>query len=293
VFSAIATAQQPPAAHPKAQKGVVLSEEASVFKSPDFDGEVIGTAKAGDVFDMSIGKKGEFYKIRWKPGQTAWMSDAEIVPQKAAQEAGIVAATSVKQNGAEDVKPKKKRLSPEELERRRKPINQKRFVGLVLENVNYTESTMSALRHESLLFYGARWSGPNTLFSGEMSTEAEIMFHSGAPNYYKTVTGNAANGFAVFGNFLFITDAPQSRSTSVYYGFGPMFKFTQFTAQLSDTPVAGSQKSYAMTDMNLGAVFGAGIATLLGNEYAARLDGRYYWEGERYFAISLAIQKEF
>lgn len=54
-----------------------------------------------------------------------------------------------------------------------------------------------------------------------------------------------------------------------------------------------NQKSYDLSDMTLGAVFGVGLNLMLGDQYALRLDGRYYWESERYFALGLAIQKEF
>ncbi len=271
------------------QRGVVSVEEATVFKDANFDSEVLEMAPQGRVFEMSLGKRDGFYRVRLKPGTTAWISEGEIQAQGTAEapaaEAPLKKETKKKQS-------KKTEDAPLEPRKKRKSMEAMRFRGFSLESVNYAESTMGALRHETLLTYGFRVSGPNTLFTGDMPTDLEIMVHPSAPSYYATQTGNSTSGFLLMGNFLFLTQIPESKTMMFYYGFGPSLRYSTYRVTLGDA-ASTNQKSYDLSDMTLGAVFGAGLNLMLGDQYALRLDGRYYWESERYFALGLAIQKEF
>lgn len=264
------------------QKGVIISEEGTVFKGPDFDAEVLTTLPQGKVFDISDSKKGAFFKIRVKPGSVGWISDADVKPVSAATAKKLESKAQAKnENFDEKKKPSKS-----------KPIEKRRFRGLVLEMPSFRENTIGAVRTESLLFYGARFSGTNTLMDGDMNIDSEIIFHSGAPKYYVDATGNSAGGFILIGNLMFITEMPQSKDLMAYFGFGPTFKMSHFEVTLNNDPGPGSQHSYSLDDFTLGAVFGLGVAYAF-DHYAVRLEARYYWETQRYPSFGLAIQKDF
>lgn len=272
-------------AAPRSQKGVIVAEEATVFKDPNFDASVIATVETGKILEMSLGKKDVFYRVRLKPGLTGWISDADIRPVD-----GDGASSPAKVSSGK--KSAKKELKPVAKKKKAKPIQMQRYRGLACESVNFAEDTMGRVRSSSLGFCGVRWSGNNVVIPGEMYTDGEILYHLGAPPYYTETTGAASGGFIILANFMFITDLPQSRDLMAYYGFGPMFRFSQFQADLNNDPTAGKTKSYQLTDAAVGAVFGAGVAVAIGDRYAVRLDGRYYWEAQRYTSFSLAIQME-
>lgn len=270
------------------QKGTVIGEDAEVYKDADFDSAIIAGVKRGDVYDISVGKKGPFYKIRLKPGTTGWISDDNIRPG-----VGRVhkkkAEKPTKKKGMFS-EPLKDAPEHEELSKNRS-IERKRFRGAVLEFMNYKEDTMGAVYEQSnLMLYGFKVSGNNTVIDGEMYVDSEILFHNGAPGYYSQATRNGAGGFMIFANMLFQTDIPQGREDMFFYGFGPAFKFTHFEAGLSNDPVAGKSRSYSLDDMTLGAVLDVGYAHAVGDDYALRFDARYYWESTRYLSFGLAFQ---
>lgn len=279
------TASKPAASKPasKGQRGVVIADPATVFRTPDFEGEVIATLSPGKIYTISRGKKGPFYRIRVKSGMTGWITDAEIRPIGGSAVSTPAPKDSKKETAKEAAAPPRKM----------KPINKTAYRGLGLEFINFSEDTMGAVRTASLPFYGFRVTGPDTIMAGEMYMDGSVLLHSGAPSYYEDATGNSAGGFILIGNFMFVTDIPQSRDVMASYGFGPTFRFSQFNATLDNDPSAGKSKSYSLTDATIGAVFGVGVAVAVGERYAVRLDGKYYWEASRYTSFGLAFQMDF
>ena len=257
----------------QAQKGTIVNDGALIYQDASFDSPVINTLKRGQVFNISTGKKGPFYKIRLKPGSLGWVADTDIKP------------------GVHNFKPtKKEKPKVTSLDRAKKrPFSRQRYRGPVLEYVTFQETTMSKTRRDPLLFYGFKWSGPNTLFDGDIYTDANVLFHYGAPKYYADITGKSADGWIILANFLFETFLPQGRDVGIFYGFGPMFKYSHFnlTARTGSTDL-----TYAADDMSIGAVFNLGVAARFG-EYDLRLDGKYYWEKEKYPSLGVAVQALF
>lgn len=292
---ALTPALTQPAFAQKAQKGVVIVEEATVFQEPDFDSAVLGTLSAGGVYDMSVAKKGMFYKVRLKPGTTGWVSDAEIKPT------GSAASQKRPTNAGKAADRKKKGIFsdplvlPPEHDKlsKSRPMTRKRYHGPVLEFMNYVEDTMGAIyRQSNMMFYGYKWSGNNTLMDGEMYIDSEILFRFSPPQYYADATRNSASGFMLVGNFLFENEQAQGRDDMLFYGFGPTFKYTHYEVTLNNDPSAGKKRSYSLDDMTVGMVFNFGMAHDFGGQ-ALRFDLRYYWETRQYLAFGLAFQFEF
>jgi hypothetical protein len=277
-------AQAAPAKASSSQKGIIISEDAAVFDQPNFDAQIISTLKLGGVYDITRGKKDVFHKIRVKPGMTGWISEADVRP------AGAEALQELKDVKAAEQKKARtaERANPV---RGKKPIHKTRYRGLGLESMQFKEDTMNAVRTASVLLYGFRMSGPNTLLDGDTYTDSEFLFTTTPPSYYADATGNSATGFFFLGNFLFITDVPQSRTMMSYYGFGPTVRLTHFEATLSE-PGSSVKKAYVLDDLTIGAVFNLGLA-LSFDRYALRADLRYYWETQQYISFAFGFQQDF
>lgn len=256
----------------QAQKGTVVADEAQIYKDPDFDAPVMAVLKQGQVFAISKGKKGPFYKIRLKPGVTGWISDAEIRP-------GVIKA--------EDLQDAHQEEEAEDSARKgRKPFFATRYRGLSLDFIDYAEDTMGARRNAQTMFYGLKFNGYNTLFSGDMYTESNILFHSGAPSYYQDSTGNEGSGYIVILDFLFQTVLPRSKDLIFFYGFGPMFKYSHFDLKLTGAD------AFSADDMTLGVLFSVGAAYRI-QRVSIRPDIKYYWEKEGYLGYSINVGLDF
>lgn len=252
----------------QAQKGTVVADEAMVYQDPDFDAPVLATLRMGQVFNISTGKKNGFFKIRLKPGTTGWISDAEVRP------------------GAHKMASKEElKEYAEEAEKKGKPYFASRYRGLSLDMINYTEDTMGGNRNAPTIFYGLNFHGFNTLFSGDIFTESNLLFHSGAPTYYQDYTKQSASGFIFIADFLFQTVVPTTENFLYYYGFGPMFKYSHFELQLANGSVVNS---YSADDMTLGVLFNLGVGVRLGS-FSLRPQVKYYWEKSGYFGGSLNV----
>lgn len=273
-----------------AQKGRVTNDDATVFKTPDFDGEVIGTLRTGEIYDISDKQRGPFFKIRVRSGVVGWISDADIAPLGSISMPSRPTAPAKAKNKKSN--PKTAKTPPQPMKPVR-PIQRTRYRGIDISQVNFTENTMGKKRTSSMKFFGARFSGPNTLIDGDMYIDTQVLFSSSPPDYYGKATGQASSGFAFLADFMFVTDIPQTRDVMAYYGFGPMLRFSQFNVLLPDDPSPGLTKGYQLSDAAIGAVFGLGVAVALSDSIGVRLDGRYYWEAQQYTGLGLSIQMPF
>lgn len=258
----------------QAQKGTVIADEAQVYKDPDFDAPVMAVLKQGQVLQISKGKKGPFYKVRLKPGKTGWISDAEIRPGVITQQDLHEAAQQEEE--AEEVSARGKR-----------PFFASRYRGLSVDFIDYAEDTMGGRRNAQTTFFGLKFNGYNTLFSGDMYTESNILFHSGAPSYYKDYTGHEGSGYIVILDFLFQTALPKGKNLLFFYGFGPMFKYSHF-----DLTLTGSQDAYSADDMTLGVLFNVGVAYRI-KRVSIRPDIKYYWEKSSYVGYGINVGLDF
>lgn len=272
------------AAWAQSQKAQIVNEGALVYKNADFDAPILTQLKAGQVYDVSLKQMGPFYKIRLKPGLTGWIADNDLRLSKGG------AKTPPAKAGAkgDPKKPPAKEEKTSFIEKKRPPKSfyATRFRGPVLGYLSYTEKTMDATRTENLPFYGFKVAGPNTMFGGDLRTDAEFMFHFGAPKYYEKATGHGAGGWVFLTNFTFETASPQSKWHMLTYGFGPMFKYSHFEVTLLQN---GKEISYSLDDMTLGAIFDVGLAFRIADTYALRFNVKYYWEKTQYWGGNITF----
>lgn len=281
-----------PSAPAASQKAVIIAEEGTVFDEPSFDGNVVATLPEGGEFVISVKKKGIFHRIRVKPGLMGWISEAEVEIKGRKSTAKDEPREEPPSTGEDDdfdsvLGSAKSKTSG----RRLRPIEERRFLGPTLEIVQFAEDTMGAVRKSSLSMLGLRWSGPNTMMSGLISMDSQLLFLSGAPAHYEEATRSSASGFLMMGSTIFLTEIPTSTDTMAYYGFGPMFRLNRYEATLLNDPSPGQKRTYALEDLVVGAVFQLG-AVIGFSPVALRIDGRYYWEIQRYTSFSLGLQWE-
>lgn len=256
----------------QAQQATIINDGAMVYQDADFDAPVIDTLKRGAVHNISKGKKGPFYKIRVKAGSVGWIADSDL-------KLGVVKLPNSKQIKEER----------EVRERRKRPFFAARYRGPTFEYINYTEDTLGKERSAGLLFYGIKFNGFHTVLDGDIYTDANIIFHSGAPTYYADYTKKSADGFIFMANFLLQTTLPQSKWHMAYYGFGPMLKYSNFALQV---PSGTKTLNYTAADMAVGALFDLGLAFRFGG-LSLRTDAKYYWERSQYYGFGINLGWEF
>jgi len=259
------------------QKGTVTADSAQVYQTGNFDGPVLGLVSRGQVYDISMAPVGPFYTIRLRPGVVGYISDIDIRPGIKVSPLGKSSRPAL-QTKAEE--PRSKTRS----------VGKARYRGLGLEQIAYSEDTMGAVRSENLLFYGIKISGENTLIKGPMYVDFSLLFHGGAPSYYKKQTGQSAFGWVTLGQFLFETTFPESPIHMWFLGFGPLIKISHFDVSASSNDRV---TNYALDDISGGLVFNLGLAFKLGSQFSFRTEAKYYFERARYSALALGLQSEF
>lgn len=269
-------------------KVVVIIEGALVYGDADFDAPVVAELKKGQIFDVALKKKGYFYRLRVKPGQIGYVSDVDV---KLTDGKNILKEPSPVQESVAQKNKEKKTNENAEAVKNKKPFLFRRYRGFVLEMMNYTESTLGGNRSAQVPFYGIKWSGMNTVMTGDVFMDANILFALSAPKYYEDYTGNKTSGWVVNINTMFMNTQKQGKHHFTFFGYGPLFKYSHFDATLTN-PSTGKNSNYSLDDMSVGAVFAIGIGIEVG-EYALRSDVKYYMESKQYASFGLGIQKDF
>ena len=254
--------------------GKVISDGAYVYKQADFDAEVLTQLPEGKTYPISSKVVGAFYKIKVAEGVYGFIADTDVKTTNAASE--------------KKEKEKEKKQAEKGKTKKHKPLEWEKFHGFQIAQIAYREDTMGIRPTENILFFGAKLSGPDVVMDG-VYTDANFLFSYGAPKYYENATGNSASGYIVLLDFLFETASQESRDTLVYYGFGPMLKYSKIDAAVTK---ANQTQSYDMTDINIGAVFNLGICQRF-ESFALRGEAKYYWEKMQYLGFAFAFQLPF
>lgn len=269
---------------PSIRLGKIINGNALVYRSANFDSKVVTKLEPGKSYPISSKTVGPFYKIKVKDGVYGYIADTDVKLILSAKE-----QEAKKKESAEKKAEKREERQKKAAENRaKKPFEFQKYRGLSLTNVNFREETMGLRPTETLMFYGAKFSGPDVLFEGGY-VDANILLHFGAPKYYSDATGKSADGMIMLLDFLFQSAIPGSEKSMTLIGFGPMLKYSKFSVAL---PVAGKEEAYELVDMSVGVVFNAAYAYKF-DSFALRGEIKYYWEKMQYTALGLAVQFPF
>ena len=162
-----------------AQLGTVVAEEAYIYLKPDFDANVIATAKRGETFQMSNKPQGPFYKIKMKNQSLGWISSVDIKP------GAINTRALIKKEKEENKKPLDSHTAEQKSFRN---FGILRYQGFFVQSMDWKEKTLGKTRKEKLLFYGWNWTGFDTLVEGPFYLDSRIMGSFQAPEYYEKIT---------------------------------------------------------------------------------------------------------
>lgn len=277
--SALKAAQTTTADKPvpgKTQFGKVIHPGSLVYKNSDFDAPVIAKLAAGKMYLISNQIVGAFYKIKIKDGVYGYIADTDIRPVTAESEKKLK-NTNNKKNKTSTSKSKKQ-----------KAFEFQKYRGLQISQITFKEDTMSVDPKENLTFFGFRVSGPDILVEGSY-VDSTIQIHLGAPQYYEKATKKSADGLILLMDFKWQTVFPQGKNTMLYFGFGPMLKYSQFRTALN---VSGKEEAYDLVDMSVGAALDLGITQRF-EQFALRGEILYYWEKTQYSGLALSAQLPF
>lgn len=165
-----------------------------------------------------------------------------------------------------------------------KPLFLKTMVGGQVGLVNYTEKVTGGKKRSQELVYGLKLSGTNIVFNNFL-TDLSVMLHWGAPSYYDDFSTEASGFFALVDlTFPFILSRNESRY--VYGGIGPMLNMSFFNFK-----VLGDKES--SQKVRLGGVGTLGLAYKMGESWAFKMEGKYYFERASYWGVLAGIQKSF
>lgn len=266
-------------------RGQVITQDALVYKSADFDSPVLIQLSKGQVYQISKKIYGAFHQI--KVGKIlGYISDVDVSP------------VNFRREGAEKPESKKEKPKdqPEDTRKKaeikkRRSMELTRYLGVSFASLNYKEDTMGGTRSEALTFFGIKLAGPNVLIEGPFPTELNVRYSSGAPSYYEKRTGQSAGGFLFTLDMQYMSVGSLSKDWIRYFGFGPFFRYSKFDLSLRDS-TTNKVTSYNADDMALGMIFTLGTGYRLGS-FALRPEFNYVWEKQMYYGFSLAAQFEF
>ncbi len=246
----------------------VRNDGAMVYKNPNFDAPVVAYLKIGQRYLISKKKSGAFHKIKLRNGRYGYIADTDItLPGKKSRSKSKARANK------NDPKIEKT-----------KSLEDTKMWGFALSNVSFTESTVGKLFTDDMTFYGAKFTGPGILSEGS-PMDVNVLISTQAPSYYEKITGESVSSFIMLMDTLFITPFDGTFNRTVYFGFGPLFRYSRINTRVGDLDLD-------MQDLRLGAAFNLGIALRI-SSVALRLEAKYYWEREKYMAYLFALQFPF
>lgn len=272
ITPAVAQKAAPTTAQKAAPKGTVLNDGAIVYKAPSFDAPVLGYLRAGKTYSISSRLfSGAFYKILVKKGVMGYIADTDISTDQ----------KTVKAMKEERAKAEKQyEMEADSL--KRKPFDQMQFGGLGYRLLQYRESVLGGMKKGSVPLIGMSIFGPALM---GIDSQLNILMSGGAPEYYKTQTGNSTSGFLLIADLLLETVFPQSPSVVTHFGFGPMLRHHKYNLQIGSTPKIAQGTS-------LGAVFSLGGAIRIGKA-AVRGEVIYHHELSQYLGYQASIEYGF
>lgn len=250
----------------------VKNDQAMVYSAPNFDSQVLSYLPESIVFNVDENPlNGFFYKIEYAPKKFGFIVDTDLVLKKS--------KTAAANNNAKKIAPKTKKKS------KRLAFDSTRYLGFGYINMSYKESALGKVRPSALPFYSLKISGPDTLFGGPIDTDFNILISKTMPDYYKKQTGHAATGTILIFDFALYTGAPIGRDIFIYYGLGPMLKYSKIYSEVNN-----QIKGHQVTD--IGLMFPLGVAFRVG-KFAIKPEAVYYYEKKQYSSAGLSLQMEF
>ncbi len=280
--------------------GLIEGEDPVVYREADFDSKPWLRLQNGKRYWVSKKLQGPFHQIQIRPGSLGYIPDSDVlVPEELKKSNRDKNESKDKEKNAEKRDDKKsdknsarnaeknaeKRDEARSKARLAKPYMEQAFQGVGLHLAQFKEDTMGAKQQANVTWLGYQLSGNNALLEGSES-DAGVMLGFSAPQYYRDVTGNSANGMSFLAYVVPQFFSGGGANQYSYFGIGPFFRYSHVEAELN----LGSKKQiYNLDDMALGLLVQLGLAHRFSREFSTRLEARYYFDREPYLGVSLSF----
>lgn len=276
------------------QMARVLVDGAAIYDSPNFDAPVLDyfersrSVRISRTLYPGVGGLGAFYRIIVRPGVIGYITDVdvEIEGPGASQRRG-----SAQPAPEDDIEGNPLVLQPD-LERPSAPqtsnVYSTRYLGLSYNMYDFTEKISGRRENANTSFFGLKMSGPGKMMGGA-PLNLEFLVSPGAPSFYDKF--GSASGFVILSHASIMIPAYDAPWGLIYYGFGPMIKYHMLDVDLANK-APGAPKIDSQ-ELNLGFIIDLGVAIPIAQKYALRLEGRYNFEKEQYFALGTSFQVRF
>lgn len=257
------------------KKAQAAEPQVDIYSTPDFDSEIIETIVPGQFYPISNKPKGPFYQIRLKSGKIGYVPDTELEIQGE----GVFKEKPFVDDVEEKAVSKSKKKIDADEDSEDLDTDKISLQGLTLQLINYHEETLGGTQVGDLYAIGYKHLPTLSEFSSSYSWDVAAAFK--APPYYQDLTGQPAQGFALWTGFQILNISPISTNITVHYGAGPFLKYSQFA-------VKSAVKNYSLQDLTAGASVDVG---LIFHFQVLSLDWglKYYWDKKSYGAIFVGV----
>jgi hypothetical protein len=121
---------------------------------------------------------------------------------------------------------------------------------------------------------------------GGMPLDMSLIFTSAAPAFYDDIA-TSTSGFMILADAVVMMPLYEGKSFFVYYGFGPVIRYSSWRVKLINKPNSPPVDSQ---EVGFGAGFAGGAALKLSAKYLLRAEAKYIYEQEKYFGFGAALQ---
>lgn len=287
------------------QSAHVKIDGAAIYEAPNFDSPVLEYMDAEKKVVISkkiytgIGGLGAFYKVKLRQNIYGYIADTDV--EIKIRDGNRDSDNDDRDNGADseiqgDAKKSDESEGDPTVLRDFKSrdedepaftnsIYMTRYLGVVYSSYNYTEVLRKTTETSQVGMIGAKLTGPTGLMGG-IPMDVGLVLTTSAPNFYSEIA-TSTKGYMLIGDGLFIMPLYESSSLMAFFGLGLMLRYSAWQVSLksqSGKPAIDSQ------EIGFGAAAEAGTAVRLWKNTLLRLDGKYYYETEKYFGFDLAVQ---
>ncbi len=278
------------------QAATIKVDGSAVYEVANFDSPVLEYMDRGKKVRISkkiypgIGGLGAFYKIRIKKGVYGYIADtdAEVANKRYAEKDRSDDEDDDDdenlENGSDPTKFQSGIFSENDPDEKSDAFYLTRYVGFAFASYNYAEVIRNKTEVSQTSMLGVKLTGP-TGYMGGMPLDINLLFTTTAPSFYSKVA-NSTSGFMLIGDALVTLPLYESKSILVFYGFGPVIRYSSWQVKLKKQTGKAPVDSQ---EMGLGVAVTGGAALRLGDRLALRADGRYYYEKEKYFGYGASL----
>jgi hypothetical protein len=285
----------PKKARDRGQDATIKVDGAAVYEAPNFDAPVIEYLDSGKKAKVSqkiypgIGGLGTFYKIRLQRGVYGYIADTDVTAKHHDSSGNEKVKEAPAEAKVEKESPKEKDDSPsDEPDDIKNSFYLDRYFGIGYDSVNYAEKLAASVYNSMTPLYVLKMTGPRGILGG-LPLDLSLMFTTTAPSFYSNVATNTS-GAMIFGDFMPFFTITENKRFYTYWGAGLLLKYTFWTIKATNFP---TQPSVQSEELDLGVDLALGVAVKLSQKIAFRLEGKYFWETQRYFGFGAAFEYKY